>query len=259
VLYVFSLAQSQDTETAGIDPNALIERILTVDSLQMSRINDVTFDAEYIEGEEKDDGFKEKVRLVKRVYIKYFPDTAWYHEEYQEYYKDGKQKSTKDRDKEAAERKKKRKKRKSRDISFSMIEPFKLKNRDKYDVEYLGVADNRIDDYICHHFRITAKEELQELVNGDYYFEAGSFNLVRVQFSPAKLVKKTMFKMKKLNMVIRYGPSDQGLWLPIQFDVSGKGRAAFLFGVNFAGTEYFRNPVINSGLSDNLFKESGDE
>jgi hypothetical protein len=242
-------------DSGGIDPEALIERILAADQVQCDLVDDVTFEAEYIEREDKgDEGIKEKVRLTKKVYIKYFEDTAWYAEEFLEYYKDGELKSDEDLSKEAADRTEKKIKRKARDISFPMLRPFYPERRELYDIEYVGVAEERIDDYVCHHFHATAREPSDSLINGDYYFESETFRLVRVDFSPSKLVKKTMFKLKELKMSLRYSPNENGLWLPIQFDVKGKGKAAFFFGVNFAGNEYYRNPVINSGLDDSIFE-----
>ncbi len=247
-------------ESGGIDPEALIERILAADLAQCELIDDVTFDAEYVEREDKgDEGIKEKVRLVKKVYIKFFEDTAWYAEEFLEYYKDGKLKSDDDLRKEAKDRTEKKLKRKARDISFPMLRPFHPERRDLYQIEYIGVADDRIDEYVCHHFRATAREASDSLINGDYYFESETFRLVRVDFSPSKLVKKTMFKLKELNMSLRYSPNENGIWLPVQFDAKGKGKAAFFFGVNFAGTEYYRNPIINSGLDDSLFEVNDDD
>ncbi|PWB69106.1 hypothetical protein C3F09_10595, partial [candidate division GN15 bacterium] len=71
----FCLAQEP---TAGIDPEALIRQIVQVDSEQRAKLKDVVFDAEYVEGETKGDGrFEEKLRFMKRIWIKYFPDTAW--------------------------------------------------------------------------------------------------------------------------------------------------------------------------------------
>ena len=74
----------------GIDPEALIERILTVDKAQREQVKDVSFDAEYIEREEAGDNeVREKVRFEKEVYIKYLPDTAWYAEKYLAFYAEG--------------------------------------------------------------------------------------------------------------------------------------------------------------------------
>ena len=41
-------------------------------------------------------------------------------------------------------------------------------------------------------------------------------------------------------------------------DVAGKGKAAIFIGVNFASTTYYRNPVINSGIQDEIFFEEED-
>ena len=91
-------------------------------------------------------------------------------------------------------------------------------------------------------------------INGDFYFEAGSFHLVRVDFSPAKLVKKAMFKLKELHMKLFYGLTPEGYWLPREFNIKGKGKAAFFFGVNISGRESYRNPIINSGIDDKIFE-----
>ncbi|UCD64728.1 MAG: hypothetical protein JSW34_04640 [Candidatus Zixiibacteriota bacterium] len=238
----------------SIDPEALIERILMVDESQRRQIADIVYDAEYIEGEEKDGEFKEKVRFVKKIYVKYLPDTTLFFEEFIEYYKEGELKSDDDLRKEAKDRKEKKRKRRARDISYSMIEPFYPDHRQTYDIEYLGVADDRIEGRVCHHFEVSALEESDSLINGDYYFEAESFNLVRVDFSPAKLAGSTWFKLKDLSMSITYGPTADRHWLPRQFDVEGKGKAMFFFGVKFAGTEYYRNPVVNGGIEDDVFE-----
>ncbi len=243
----------------GIDPEALIERILAVDQQQSDQIRDVVFDAEYVEREDKgDEGFKEKVRFVKKISVKYLEDTVWLHEEYLEYYKDGELKSHKDLQSEAKSRREKKEKRKGRDISYPILKPFYPDNRELYNIEYQGVSGERIDNHVCHQFRVTALEESDALIDGDFFFEAESFHLVRVDFSPAKLVKKMMFKLKELDMSIIFGPTDEGYWLPKQFDVRGKGKAAFFFGVNFAGTEYYRNPVVNGGLEASLFEVDDD-
>jgi hypothetical protein len=250
VLIQLARAQVDD----GVDPEALIERILAVEQQQRGNIRDVTFDAEYVEGEEKDGEFRERVRFVKKIYIKYLADTALYYEDYLEYYKDGELQSEKERDNEAKDRKEKKAKRNARDISFSMLEPFQSEQREFYDIEYRGAVSEPVEGYMSHHFRVTSKEETDTRINGDFYFDVQSFQLVRVDFSPAKLVKKAMFRLKEMFMSIIYGPTDEGLWLPRQFDIAGRGKAMFFIGVTFAGTEYYRNPVINSEIGDEIFE-----
>ena len=256
---ILSLGAATAQDESGIDPEALIERILATDQQQRSHLEDVTFSAEYVEREDKgDEGIREKVRFVKEVYVKYLADTAWFAEKYLEYYKDGELKSDKDMRKEAAERTEKRIKRKARDISYPMVKPFYPERRLLYTIDYAGVAEERIDDRVCHQFRVTAIEPADSLINGDYYFEAETFHLVRVDFAPSKLVKKLMFKLNELNMSLLYGPNDEGYWLPRQFDVQGKGKAALFIGIKFAGTEYYRNPVVNNGLDDSIFEVTHD-
>ena len=55
-------------------------------------------------------------------------------------------------------------------------------------------------------------------------------------------------------MSVSYAPISDGHWLPQQFEISGKGKAAFFIDVDWQGTEYFHNPQVNTGISDELFK-----
>jgi len=252
---LIALSPALAEEQNGIDPEALIERILAVDREQRAQIQDLTFDAEYVEREDKgEEGFKEKLRLIKKVYIKFVGDTAWYHEDFLELYKEGERRSDDDLRAEARDRREKKEKRKGRDISYPILRPFYPEHRDFYDITYLGVADDRIQDRVCHQFRVKAKEETDSLINGDFYFEAEGFHVVEVDFSPAKLTKKMMFKLSELDMSIIFGPNSESHWLPKEFEVRGKGKAALFFGVSFAGTEYYTNPIVNSGLEDSIFE-----
>jgi hypothetical protein len=242
-------------DQSGIDPEALIERVLAVDRGQREQLRDVTFDAEYIEREDRGgEGIKEKVRFDKKVYIKYAGNTGRFAEEYLAYYKEGELQDEENLQKEARDRIENKQKRHARDISFPMLRPFYPEYRPLYDIRYRGVADERIDNLVCHRFTVTARQPSDTLINGDYYFEAENFHLVRVDFAPARLARSVMFKMNRLDMSVRYGPSTDGLWLPRQFDIRGKGKAMFFIGVDFAGTEYYRNAEINTNLNDSIFE-----
>jgi len=232
------------------DIEAMIEQIISVENQQQKQIKTLVFDAEYIEGEQKDDGFKEEIRFTKKIYVKFLQDTSLYYEEYLEYFKEGELKSENDLHKEAKSRKEEKKKRKARDVSYSMVKPFYPEWRDKYEIKYLGIDTEESEDFSCHHFKLKALEESDSLINADYYFDAESFNLAKVVFSPAKLIKKTFFKLNELTMSVVYGPDKSGFWFPRRFDITGKGKAMFLIGVKFSGTEYYRNPIINSNIDD---------
>ena len=238
----------------GIDPQALIERLLAVDAEQKARLHDVVLDAEMVEGKYEDDVFVEKVRYKKKVYVRHLEDTALLYEEYLECFEEDKQLSEEDCAKRAAERKEKKAKRGSHDVSFSLLKPFHPDQAENYSITYEGITTEEVDDYTCHQFRVEALKKEDNLLNGDFYFESESFHLVRVDFSPAKLIKKMMFKLKKLNMSVLLGPAGDGFWLPKKFEIEGQGKAAFFFGVKFAGTEYYTNPVINGGIDPSIFE-----
>lgn len=247
-----SVSTAQPQETPLIDKEALIDQFLAVDARQRAQIEDLTFDAEYYEGKMSDGEFEPEARYIKRVYIKFEDDTALYREEYREYYKEGVLQTPEELEKKAKERIEKARKRGTRNVSYRMLRPFMPEYREDYEITYDGLEE--IEDTTCYHFQVVALEETDEHINGDYYFETDGFHLVRVDFSPAKLVKKTMFKLNQLDMSIVYGPALEGFWLPEEFDVVGKGKAALLFGVSFAGMEYYRNPQINTGLPEAMFK-----
>jgi hypothetical protein len=239
---------------SGVDAEVLIRRILAVDSAQRAEMRDVTFDAVYVERDNNDEaGPRDKVRIVKKVYLRFDPDTTLFHETYLQLFKDGVLRDESDLRSEEKTRREDKAKRKGRDIAYPFLRPFRPEMQDFYAVSYRGIEDDLEDLGPCHHFRVTATEESDSLINGDYYFEAATFHLARVDFSPARLVKKTMFRLKELRLSLVCGPVEKDIWLPRRFEVSGKGKAALFFGVDFAGTEYYRNPIINSGLSDSLF------
>ncbi len=239
-----SLLAQTNSET-----QTLIDQILQAEAEQKKIVQNVTFDAEYIEGEEKDGQFVEKVRFDKKIYIKYDTDTAYLFEEYLAYYKDSKKQDDKNLQSASKEKIEKKQKRKSNDISYSMLKPFYAASKELYTIEYLGLASDKIEDYTCHFFKVRANEENANLINGDYYFDSETYQLVRVEFSPAKLTKKMMFKMKNLEMIIVYKKYEDNLWFPKQFEISGKGKAMFFISVRFAGVEYYRNPQINQDIS----------
>jgi len=245
---------------SGIDPEALIAQILQVSAEQQAKLRDAVFDAEYIEGETKDDGqLEEKLRFMKRISIKYFPDTAWFHEQYIQYYKDGKLKSDEDCQKEAKERLEKKRRRGAMDISYPMIRPFTPRHRGLYTITYQGITSEKIDNYTCHRFTVTAIEPADSLINGDYYFESDGFHLMRVDFSPSKLVKRSMFKMNEMKMALSFGPNTDNIWLPKQFRINMRAKAMWVIGIKVSGTEEYRNARVNTGINDKLFEVTDDK
>lgn len=254
---IFSVQVS--AQELALEPDALIQKILSVESKQRSEIQSLIFDAEYVEKENNGKGvYDEKVRMEKKIRMKYLPDTVWYNEEYLRYFKNGEPRSAEECDEVAAERKDKKKRRGSRDISWPMLHPFKPEGRAGYTIAYQGVDDTTVADHVCHHFKVTSTTEDEDKINGDYYFDAASFQLIRVHFSPAKLSGNLMFRLDQLDMTLSYAPTPDGHWLPQQFEIAGKGKAAFFIDVDWQGIEYFHNPQINAGISDEIFQADRD-
>ncbi len=249
-----AIGQAQTGE--GIDQQALIDRILAEGQKERAAVNDLTIDAELIEGETKDGVFREKERFLKRIYLKYLTDTTWCHEEYLDYYKDSVRQSAENLRKAADERLARKAKHPGRDISFDMLRPFRPGHREKYSVEYKGPGEETIDGHAVQHFVVTAKTDDEDLINGEYFFDAESLRLVRVNFSPAKAGAGIWFKVKALNMTVTYTPGGEDYWVPKRFDFFLDAKATLFIKVKRESVEYYSNPRINTGLEEKLFKET---
>jgi len=255
LMVISLLGATAAAQEAYDETETMIEAILAAERAQRAVISDVTFDAEFVEGVMEDGVLNEEVRVVKKVFVKYLQDTAWFAEDFLEYYYRGELQDSAATAREEVARLKQRLKRNGRDISFPVLKPFHPEMRERYDIAYVGTEPDVLDSSLCHHLRVTARERERDLIDGDFYFDTRTFHLVRAEFSPAKLPGGVMFSMKRLSMVLTQTPTADGWWLPSRFDVSGVGRAALFVGVRFAVTEYYRNPRLNSGLSDEIFEE----
>ncbi len=232
----------------------IIEKILAVEAVQKEKLKDIVIDAEMLEGEIKDGKFVEKSKFLKKVYIKFLPDTTLMVEKYLEYYKEGEKQSEKKMNDEVKKKLEKKKKRKAKDISNSMYKPFYEEMKDIYEIEFKGLKKEKVNGYSCFEFKVKSKIKDSEHINGSFFFDSKSYNLVRVEFVPAKLVKKLMFKLKKLDMVLNFQETDAGFWIAEKFEIDGQGKAAIFIGVKFAVEETYSNPIFNSGLDDKIFE-----
>ncbi len=247
VIFTLLAGSSFSQQETAIDPDAIIQKVVEVEARQRAEIRDVIFDAEFIELEKDDNGeMKEKMRLEKTVTLTFKNDSVFYDETFNAYYKNGKLMSEDELTKIAKVMTEKKKKRGSLDIFYSILSPFYDQNKQDYSITYLGVHDSTISDYLCHKFKVESLTEDKKAINGEYYFDADSFHLVRVDFTPAKKRGNFFFKMKKLEMSMMFAPNSDGYWFQTRFDFTGQGKAMFFIGVSWTGTEYFRNPRVNT-------------
>lgn len=253
VLFVLAVSGFAMQQPGEANPEMLIAEILRVDSLQRASIGTLIMDAETSSGKREASGFVEAERFVKRLSIKYLPDTTWYREQFLRYFKDGQEQDARALAKAEAKERDEAERRKNRNISAPLLRPFAASHRPLYMIEYKGIVDNINDAYQCHHFVVTAKEAVDSLINGDFYFEIESHHLALAEFSPSKLVKKTMFRLSELRMSVSFLPDEHNNWLPRQFELSGKGKAALFIGVQFAVVESYTNHRLGEPLADSLF------
>ena len=247
IIFTLLAGSSFSQQETAIDPDAIIQKVVEVEARQRAELKDEIFDAKYIELEKDDNGeMKEKIRLEKTVTLTFKNDSVFYDETFNAYYKNGELMSEDELAKIAKEKTEKKKQRGSRDISYRILSPFYDKNKEAYNITYLGVYDTTVGDYLCHKFEVESLTEDKKAVNGEYYFDADSFQLVRVDFAPANKEGNFFFKMNKLEMSMMFAPDADGYWFPTRFDIAGQGKAMFFIGVSWAGTEYFRNPKVNT-------------
>ena len=236
---------------------ALTDSVLAVRQAQFEAAGDMSFDA--VLNEKETDG-KGKVKKLekydKKIRVKKFGDSLLIKEEYLSYYIDDEKQSDRELAKKVQKKTDEKKKRRGRDLAYDLTEPLQLKNRQSYETFYDGIADSLIDGFVCHKLRAEARQDIDTLIDALYYIDTASYHPVRIDFRPAKLVKKLMFRLSDFKMTLQYKPFNDKIWLPYHFEIKGKGRAALFVSVNFEAEETYFNPVINSGLADSLFLQT---
>jgi hypothetical protein len=251
-LAISSGAFSSDKITVG----ALIDSVLAARQRQLEAVSDMTFDAIFYERRtDKEGNITEEKRYDKKIYVKKIDDTFHIHQKYVAFYLDGIKQEREALVAEVDRKQEERSKRGGRDFTYDLTIPLQMLYTGMYDVSYKGMIEEKVDGYICHMLRADAREENDTLINCLYYVDTAGYNLVRVDFSPARLTSKLMFKLKELDMTIHYKPYNSDIWVPDRFELLGRGKAAFFIGVYFQSEETYTNPVVNSGLNDALFDE----
>ena len=239
----------------NITVGMLIDSVLAARQRQVDAVKDMTFDAVFYERRtDKDGNISEEKKYEKRIFVKQINDSFYIHQQYRTFYLDGVRQPRELLVAEVEKKQEERKKRGGRDFTYDLTIPLQMLYTGMYDVSYKGITKEKIEGHICYKLYADAREKNDTLINCMYYVDTTSYNLVRVDFSPAKLVSKFMFKLKELDMRINYQKYDSAIWIPRRFELLGKGKAAFFVGVYFQSEETYINPVVNSGLDDSIFE-----
>ena len=260
VLLIIASAKTFAGTTPPID--SIIQKVLLTHQTAMAELSDLTLDIDSYERRLDGDGnVKETAKLVKKGHLKRVEGGKFlYCEDYNEYYINGERQDQKSLKKITKERLNRKKKSRSKDLSFDITTPLEPQFREIYDIVDQGLSEKEIEGYPCFLLSATVNDNntagkiMDTLANYLFYIDTLSYQIVKVDFEPARLISKLFFKFKLLKMSISFAPYDSALWLPSHFHIDGRAKAAFFVGVNFEGEEFFKNPVINSGLDDSLFK-----
>ena len=235
------MAESQ-LETASI-----VEQVYLRDSLFRSEIRDLTFSAESYSRKLKGNG---EVKEVKKYHKTYFFKDSLFQAEFLDYYKNGEKQSDKELRKAVKEIKEKGR---SRDATINTILPFYPAQRSDYLFNLIGVES--VAGQTCYHLTVDCRLEDEELLEGDYWIETENFNPVLVRFHPSKLPGP----IKQLDMEMTYAPIEEGYWLPERFHLYGRGKVMLFIKFYFEAEEIYSEHRINSGLSEDIFREESDE
>ncbi len=131
-------------------------------------------------------------------------------------------------------------------LSFGAASPWAPEQRQHYRFELLP-ADT-VRGIPAYAVKITPREKKEDLVDGIAWFHGDRFEVLRLEFQPAKNPRF----VKKAHVILDFGEVQPGHWLPVEMkmDVSG----GFLFiKKSFQMHQTWRDYQINVGLPDSLF------
>ncbi len=131
-------------------------------------------------------------------------------------------------------------------MSFSASAPWDPEQRGQYTFELL--PPDTIRGIPAHTVRVMPREEKEDLVDGTAWFHHDRFEVLRLEFQPAKNPRF----VKKARFTLDFDEAQPGYWLPaeMKMDVTG----GFLFiKKSFHMHQTWRDYRINTGLPDSLF------
>ena len=228
----------------------IVEAAYLRDSIQRSEINDLMVSAESFARKLSGDGKVKEEKKFTKTY--YFKDTL-FKAEFHEYYKKGEKQNDKDLQKEIEEARKRREKGRIRDASIRPLLPFCPDLRSNYEFELHGTETRQ--DYRCYRVEARSKVEAEDQLEGEFWIEMENYNLVYAEFHPAKMPGP----IKQLDMQMSYAPTVDGYWLMERFHLYGRGKVMIFIKFYFEVEEFYSDYRINTGLSENIFKEVSDE
>jgi len=131
-------------------------------------------------------------------------------------------------------------------LAFSASAPWDPEERDHYRFELLPPDTVRaIPAYVV---KITPQEKEENLVDGTAWFHRDRFEVLRLEFQPAKNPRF----VKKARVILDFGEVHPGYWLPVEMKMDVTGGFLFIK-KSFQMHQTWRDYQVNTGLPDSLF------
>jgi hypothetical protein len=185
----------------------------------------------------KDGEIKKKVITKKRVYVKRYGKQR---EEYLSIIIDGRELDGKEMKKEAEKMKKNSK-------SREMKMPLTKEGEGMYEYQLSG--DGTQNDVNVWIVDFNSKEEEDGYINGKGYISKDGFNIVRAEFTPAKLSSV----IQDIDMSMNYSEI-QGYWFPAEFKMDLTIKLSFLYYKRIIVEETYSEYKFNNGIEDSFFE-----
>jgi hypothetical protein len=233
-----------------LDIEQVIDGAYRQDSLTRAEVGAMSIRAEsYVRKLNGDGEVEEEKKFIKEYYFK----DSLFKEVYLEYSLDGQLQDEEQLQKQIEEAAERRRKGRNRDASIRPLTPFYPENREHYKFSMPGVEIQH--GCVSYHIVADCMADDENLMEGDYWFEANALNLVYAEFHPAKLPSK----IKQLDMTMSLAPVEAGYWLPVGFHLIGRGKVLIFIKFYFEVEEKYGIPEIKLDLPDSFFKEDDDE
>jgi len=235
---------------ANLEIDQVVDGAYLRDSAKWTDIIDLTIEAESYGRKLKGDG---RVDEEKKSIRTYFLKDTLFKEEIHELYLDGVRQDSLEILKLLKDDADRRKKGRMRNASINPLRPFYPSQRPDYEFILHGVETKQ--NYTCYHVTANCLIDDDQLLEGEYWFETDSLNLVRAEFNPAKLPTT----IRQLDMEMDYAPTPAGYWLQTRFHLRGGGKALLFISFNFEVLEIYSRHAVKRGLPDSFFMEATDE
>jgi hypothetical protein len=135
---------------------------------------------------------------------------------------------------------------KSDTFSVSAASPWAPEQRDRYTFQQL--PPDTVRGSPCHVVQMTAREKSEELLNGRVWFHQELFEVVKMDFQPAKNPRF----VKKAHVILDFAEVSPGHWLPVEMKTEAAGGILFIK-KSFHLHQTWRDYQVNVGLDDSLF------